>query len=207
MSKAENNNEELDYENETYQVSLREYKEKIALYRKNIEAYKAEVAKVIEKSNDMFEKQLIYVAAGTIAASVFIVEKFLPNIRAGFIFLLLCWACCGVAIIVNMLSHYINMLILPKTLEELNNAETSEFDPAKADKRRKITKIINGVTLFIYVIGLGFFVTYIIINIDNMNNDKSTKVTTPDETKGYQLNTTAPPKPTPPPPPPPKPKS
>ncbi|GEM_PF-3077204 len=203
-----NNIEEEEYKEQVaeYEVKLKAYHIQQEKYVKYLDAYRTEIGKVIEKSNDMFEKQLIYVAAGTLAASVLIVEKFLPDIRNDFNYLLLSWAFCGAAIVLNMVSHYFNMVVLPNTIKELHSAEGTGFNPDNANKRRSITKYLNGFTLAIYFAGLGFFVTYVVNNMENMNKPKVTHPSN-DGTKGYEINTTVPPKPNPPAPPPSKPSS
>ncbi|RYE52364.1 MAG: hypothetical protein EOP48_16665 [Sphingobacteriales bacterium] len=71
-----------DYDQEEYQTQLKIYENQIADYKEEVKAFKEEIKeyknyldKVIDKASDLFEKQLIYVAAGTIAGSVFIVES------------------------------------------------------------------------------------------------------------------------------------
>lgn len=196
--------EDVESIDQAYQKKLEEYEKEIKKikedYKQELGIYKTELKQVITKSNELFEKQLVYVAAGTIAVSAYIAEKFLKDVPNQFNLLLFCWASCGLAIILNMISHYINMIILPKTLDELSK---DNFNENNANDRRRCSNIINFATILLYGIGLLFFTTYITLNFENMNRENKS-ISNNKSTKGIPVSV-APIKPImPPPPPPPK---
>jgi hypothetical protein len=189
--------EEYERQVEQYEREQEEYLVREEAYKLEIKEYKTYLDKVIEKASDLFEKQLIYVAAGTIAGSVYIVEKFLAGTQHLLWLLLFVWGLCGGTILVNLLSHYFSMKWNTNTKNEIN--QNLDYK-AKEPHRIKNIDRLNVASLIMYFLGLVAFIFYIGLNIKDMNK---TTFSSP-ETKSMPVQA-APAKPTAPTPAPKKP--
>ncbi|UAY55716.1 hypothetical protein [Arachidicoccus terrestris] len=122
-----------------------------AIYKEKLKDYSISLEKMRDFSTDLFEKQLIYVAGGSIAASVWVIDKFLSGVQDGFIWVLLSWMAWGGTIVVNLLSHARAMMLYNRTLGEI---VSENYDKIKADKRGEVIERFNHISLIFYFCGI-----------------------------------------------------
>lgn len=135
-------------------------------FHEELEKYRIQIEYMRNKSNELFEKQLIYVSAGTIAGSIFIMDRFLSGIQRGFLFVIISWALLAAGIIVNLLSHFFASNFYNRTIGEITN---DRFDNEKADRRARGIHTFNVISLILYFLGLAFFIGYVIEDMQDFN--------------------------------------
>lgn len=120
-------------------------------YKEKLKDYSTSLEKMRDLSTNLFEKQFIYVAGGSIAASVWVIDKFLSGVQNGFIWVLLSWMAWGGPIVVNLLSHARAMVLYNRTLGEI---VMDNYDKIKADKRGNTIERFNHLSLIFYFCGI-----------------------------------------------------
>jgi len=136
------------------------------IYYEEVGKYRLQVEHMRDMSAKLFEKQLIYVTAGTIAASVFIMDRFLNGVQRGIWLILISWGLLGATILINLLSHFFAGYLYNKIIGDLINRR---FDSTKADNRVNKIMFFNIISLISYFIGIAFFAFYLTINIKGFN--------------------------------------
>lgn len=126
--------------------------------------YKKELLSLLEKSNDSFEKQLNYVAAGAIGVSMIIVEKVIKDLANSNCKLALIgsWVLLALTLISNLISHVYTFSMHSKTIEEID-LEQYDFETAKS--RNDKIKIWNVLSSILLVVGILLFIYFVSINI------------------------------------------
>ena len=141
------------------------------LFKKDVEDYKSEIIKSIDKNNDQFEKQFAFIAGGTLAGSFLLIEKIIPISSAICRqYIEISWGFLGLSLIANMLSFFIAARMMNKNLKEF--MEKIAFTPKMAN-RIKYINISNLICIVIYGIGIVFLSIFVVINFNNM--DKKVK--------------------------------
>lgn len=126
-------------------------------FRKNSET-------TLTKSQDDFEKQLVYISGGALTVSMFLIEKVvkdLPHASCKWV-LIACWTMLGFTLIVSLLSHFLCINFNYKTIEEID-ADT--YNPFKARQRNRIIKTINVSTFITLVLGIILLIIFTSINL------------------------------------------
>lgn len=134
-----------------------------------LEKYRNTIVEVLNKSNDLFEKQLSYISAGALGLSFILVEKVIGDIKTSkCISLLVCsWGLLGLTLVINLWSHLIAFRSHYKTINEINmhlNGE-SVFEKSKVKKRHNRIYKVNIFTLILLFLGLVSIILYTTINI------------------------------------------
>lgn len=131
---------------------------------KQLADFRAHSEATLNKSQDDFEKQLVYISGGALAVSMFLMEKVVKDLaKAECKWLLIaCWATLGFTLIVNLLSHFLCVQFNYKTIEEID-ADTYNF--SKARTRNRIVKIINAATLVTLISGIILLIIFTSINL------------------------------------------
>lgn len=119
--------------------------------------------KVIEKSEDDFEKQLIFIASGALGISFAFIEKIVPlNTSVYFLVLALSWISLTLALCVNLFSHYLSIKNLRKSKSEYSiyceDEEKLSFErlTSNNETRNKGMELVNYASTFLFSRGLYF---------------------------------------------------
>ncbi|NCA76146.1 MAG: hypothetical protein EOM90_07410 [Alphaproteobacteria bacterium] len=130
----------------------------------NLKEYRNELLKLLDKSQDSFEKQLTYVSAGSIAISMAFLERITGQINQTTCksLIILGWICLTVTLLINLLSHIFAYKSHYKTIEDIDNGN---YDQKIAIKRnRKIYKL-NNTSILMLILGIVSIVAYVSLNI------------------------------------------
>src|SRR5690606_25594032 len=124
----------------------------------------------VSSEND-FEKNLIYITAGTLILSLTFVEKVTPLPEAIHVWMIITsWGFLAASLILNIISHWfsINRVIsFEKILidTEISGNEINE----RIDKENNQIQILNTATLGTMIVGIIFLVLYCSFNTVNMS--------------------------------------
>ena len=141
--------------------------------------------KVKENSEKDYEKNLIYITAGTLVLSITFVEKVTPLPEAIEVWMIITsWALLSASIGLNLISHWLsirqaetlNKLVIDKDIEE---SEINKW----IDKKNKPINFLNGLTLLTVLFGIIFLVLYCSFNTLNMSNKEKTSTPAKREVK------------------------
>lgn len=183
-------------------------------FDKQLELFKADLKKTLEKSQDSFEKQLSYISAGAFGVTMAFIDKIVGklSLSTGKYLIILGWLFLGCTFIINLISHIVASKYHFKTIEDI---DSGKFDSLKATRRIKRINTINFASVVTLMIGILFIIIFIGKNIymseENQTNqsgdNKTTEVPVPPAhgsrvIPNLGFNPTTPvPKPTEPPPP------
>jgi len=126
--------------------------------------FKESLESILEKSQDDFEKQLIYISGGALSISMFFIEKVIKDLHqaSNKWLLITSWFLFGVTLFVNLFSHFLAGNSVYKTLSEIN---CDDYDKSRADKRNQTISTINISTLCSLGLGVLLLILFITINI------------------------------------------
>src|ERR1700731_2499004 len=101
-----------------------------------LKEYKTDLIKVLEKSQDNFEKQLSYISAGGLGLSMIFIDKIVKNVsHADFKWLLAgCWFFLGCTLVVNLISHLVSARYVYKNIDEIEN---DKYNSEKISQRTR----------------------------------------------------------------------
>lgn len=118
----------------------------------------------LTKSQDDFEKQLVYISGGALTVSMFLIEKVVKDLsRADCKWVLItCWTMLGFTLVVNLLSHFLCINFNYKTIEEI---DADNYNPAKARRRNGIIKVVNVSTFITLILGIILLIIFTSINL------------------------------------------
>lgn len=130
----------------------------------DLSSFKENLEKTLDKSQDDFEKQLIYVSGGALSISMFFIEKVIKDLHgASHKWLLITsWFLFGVTLFVNLIFHYLAGKSVYKTLSEINN---NKYNRSRFEKRNKTIDRINVSTLFSLGLGTLLLILFLTINL------------------------------------------
>ncbi|MDT3404266.1 hypothetical protein [Mucilaginibacter terrae] len=138
--------------------------------------------KIKEKSEDDYEKNLVYIAAGTLVLSMTFLDKIIKVDNAsGVVFLILSWGLLALTLLGNLVSHQLSsafhsecrLLYAACSVELPENAspdqvtihnETEAKADARLDQCNRIMVQINWSTTISLFVGIAFLVTFCSIN-------------------------------------------
>jgi hypothetical protein len=138
--------------------------------------------KIKEKSEDDYEKNLVYIAAGTLVLSMTFLDKIIKvDDASGVVFLILSWGLLALTLLGNLVSHQLSSafhsecrLLYAECSEELPEDASAELITALAeaqtkaetrlDKCNKIMVRINWSTTISLFVGISLLVTFCSIN-------------------------------------------
>ena len=125
---------------------------------------------IINKSEDDFEKNIVYLSAGGLTLSLLFIEKIIPIDGNVIIFWSLClsWILLGLSLLVNLVSHLVSAKICKIGISDKNNGTMSPDIRIKRKKDRAIiTDSINYFNVALLGAGIIFMVIFVGINLTN----------------------------------------
>ena len=131
---------------------------------------KNEHRNIINKSEDDFEKNIVYLSAGGLTLSLLFIEKIIPIDGNVIIFWSLClsWILLGLSLLVNLVSHLVSAKICKIGISDKNNETMSPDIKIKRKKNRAIiTDSINYFNVALLGVGIIFMVIFVGINLTN----------------------------------------
>ncbi|GAB4093560.1 hypothetical protein [Flaviaesturariibacter terrae] len=138
-----------------------------------------------EKTQETFEKQLSYLAAGTIGLSLVVLKDIIPLSGARCLVMLsFSWLALTACLLVNLFSHRVSYKSHYKTITEIQDGD---YDSDRAINRNRVVDIYNRSTVWLLFLGILLFLVFTIINVSVMS--KETKPQNPvDNTRGLTSN-------------------
>lgn len=122
--------------------------------------------RVIEKSEDDFEKLITYISAGALGLSITFIEKIVDlSDSTSLVFLISGWFLLVLALCVNLSSHYISSKLVQKSLEEYDNNDPNLNE--NIDSRNRKINRINIFTIVTLILGIASIVLFVTLNILN----------------------------------------
>ena len=148
--------------------------------RAYLSGYLADLKESQSKNNDLFEKQLSYIAGGTLAVSPFILERLVDFHQANFKLLLFtAWLLVISSLMSGLISAYKGVNLIRKSVLELNAAllNRGAFNSDVSNRRFRIIEILNISSIIFLMAGIILFFTFIGLNQMNMSEEKFPKPT------------------------------
>lgn len=138
----------------------------------NLQQFRNNLVETLNKNQEDFERQLIYVSAGTLGASMFFIEKIVNDMSLAHYkwLLIVSWLFLGGTIVINAISHFIAMNFNYKSIEEIDK---NEYSGKLALSRNRKLKYLNLVTVITLLIGILFLILFTSININMSDNKQS----------------------------------
>jgi large-conductance mechanosensitive channel len=147
----------------------------MAEYQDVIDKFNDSLDKVIEKGEDDFEKQLIFIASGALGISFAFIEK-IVNLNQSIYFpmLAMAWISFTVAMCVNLTSHYLSIQSNRATKEEFrkcceNKLPRDQFD-LNVEKRNKKMDRFNYSSIGLVFVGLFLLIAFVTFNVVNSHS-------------------------------------
>lgn len=138
-------------------------------YKKGLEDYCKSLVDIINKANEQFEKQLIYISGGALGVSFVIAQKIVEKLHTVDLkwMLVLSWIALTVVLLLNLISHKVAINIHSKSLSETQDYlayQTTNYDYEKIGERNKRMKIINIISIVLLSLGIVFLMVFTCIN-------------------------------------------
>jgi hypothetical protein len=128
--------------------------------------YRASLEHAISGSEDDFEKNLVYLSAGSLILSIGFIEKIVPMKNAHFLgFLIVSWVLIASTLLLNLSSHLISAGNSTKAREDLDNNIEPNLRYEKVKCRNKGIRKINWTSFSLFGLGIFFLIIYCSINI------------------------------------------
>ncbi len=128
------------------------------------------LAKIKEKGDDDYEKNITYISAGTLVLSLTFIEKIVNLNTSKFVWtLIISWLLLALTLLVNLISHQLSSFYHEKTIWDFD-ANDPKLE-SKITKRNKIIRRINWGTTFSLTIGILFLILFCSKNAINMANE------------------------------------
>lgn len=131
---------------------------------KELDNYKSELKRILEKSQESFEKQLSFISAGALGVTMAFLDKIVGNVKDSSCkgLLILSWLFLGATFIVNLFSHIIATKSYYKLIKEL---EQNQYSQEKASKRIQRINVLNIGSVICLLIGIVLVIIFISLNI------------------------------------------
>lgn len=128
------------------------------------------LADIKAKSDDDYEKNITYIAAGTLVLSLTFIEKIVSLNKSYAIWTLITsWTILVLTLLTNLVSHQLSSLFHEKTIEDFDKDDVN-LDK-KIVRRNRIIRSINWATTFSLIAGIIFLILFCSINSIKMAND------------------------------------
>ncbi|WP_144888641.1 hypothetical protein [Lacibacter cauensis] len=129
------------------------------------------LANIKDKSDDDYEKNITYIAAGTLVLSMTFIEKIVTLNKSNSIWILIfSWSVLVLTLLTNLISHQLSSLFHENTINEYDESNPKMLTNIKS--RNRIIRRINWSTTFGLTLGLILLVIFCSINSIKMTNDK-----------------------------------
>jgi hypothetical protein len=145
-----------------FQDAMMKYQEELEAVR----AIKKELLDVFHKSQDTFEKQLPYIAAGALGLSIGFIKDIVTPIKTSHYkwMLIAGWALLIITLLINLISHVIAGKHAKRGAKETEDVDKT-YDPDKINRRARIVEYINWLTIISLTGGIILIVLYIVLNV------------------------------------------
>jgi hypothetical protein len=128
--------------------------------------YRASLEHAISGSEDDFEKNLVYLSAGSLILSIGFIEKIVPMNNAHCTgFLIISWCLITLTLLLNLASYLISAGNSTKAREDLDNNIEPSLRYEKVKSRNKGIRQINWTSFSLFGLGIFFLIIYCSINI------------------------------------------
>lgn len=129
-----------------------------------LQEFRNELQLLVHKSQDDFEKQLVYLSAGGIAISMAFVEKLTGQISLTHckVFLISGWVLLALTLLINLASHVTTIKKHNQTIKEIDD---DNYDQTKAIKRNKMIGFYNRCSLIALFLGIIAIISFVFVNI------------------------------------------
>lgn len=146
-----------------YQEQLKEYHDELKRWKKHVQKLNEEFANLLTRSQDIFEKQLSYIASGALGLSVGFINNIVDLKTSTNKWMLVSgWGLLIVTLLLNLISHMVAASDAKKGKTETNNEKL--FDDRKINKRSEKMVSINWATVIMLASGIMLIVLYITLN-------------------------------------------
>ncbi len=151
----------------------------------------------INKSEDDFEKNLIFLSSGALGLTLIFIEKIVPPKDSICLYLLIIgWGLLALTLAVNLISHLISKKDIQKSQSDYDNYvnETIDYDKLveKQTIRNKKMDCINWLSVIIFISGILTIVLYTSLNFQNMAKKTTSSTKTTIRVEKVQLGRTSP---------------
>ena len=131
----------------------------------------------INKSEDDFEKNIIYLSSGALGLTLIFIEKIVSPYNSVYLFfLILGWSLLTITLAVNLASHLISKKFIQKSQIDFDDYINEALDYEKLDKnitsRNKKIDWINWISLALFILGILSIVLFTSLNFINMAKQK-----------------------------------
>lgn len=138
--------------------------------------FRESLQNVVDKSEDEFEKRLLYVAAGALGLSFsFITDIVVINQCKLLCLLIVGWGLLSLCILINLLSHLWSKNKANKAIDLVDERLISESNDSKLRSEIKrmngYTRLINNITVWFLFLGIISILSFATINL---HKDKTT---------------------------------
>lgn len=129
------------------------------------------IEKVKESSQNDYEKNIIYITAGTLVLSMTFIEKISPLATALSIWMIVTsWSFLAISLAVNLFSHWYSAYLATRLQKLLNNLSITAAEVnTKIDKFNARMQVFNICTFSSMFFGILFLVLYCSINAYHMS--------------------------------------
>lgn len=172
------------------------------------EANRRFIQEIKDKSDDDFEKNLVYITSGTLILSLTFIEKVAPLTEALWIYsLILSWVLLALSLLINLISHQRVSKYSLQYIEEYQQGKSENEINVIIVRNNKKISTMNNWAVGLLIFGIGFLIVYCSVNAYNMSKEKKAEIVKPssgsDKIGNGRTTTTLviPPKPTTAPPP------
>lgn len=149
------------------------------------------IDKIKQKSDDDYEKNVVYIAAGTLVLSMTFLEKIIKVESSTYIWILIVgWGFLALTLLCNLLSHQLSSLFHERCRDLYEKCEEPGENAAEADvqayntsladandrfeKYNSIIRYLNWTTTFSLFIGIALLVVFCSANALKANSNKIT---------------------------------
>lgn len=113
------------------------------------------------ESAKQFDKQILYIASGSIGISFSFIQKIVDLSKSGYNWLLITsWITLTIVVLLSLTSHYIAFKALNKQLELFY-----QENKIKAQKLNNVVKFLNISMIALLILGIALLILFVGINI------------------------------------------
>ena len=151
-------------EKEEHAEAVRKYENDLKKFEIAIQDFRKELLDVFHKSQETFEKQLSYIAAGALSLSIGFIQEIVKPIKTSHNkwMLILGWGALIFTLLINLISHFIAGWHAKQGAKEAANFE--KYDENKINRRGRWITGMNIATVATLTGGILLIVWYIVIN-------------------------------------------
>ena len=138
--------------------------------KENLDKAKAQFARLKEKGEDDFEKNLIYISTGAIGISFAFIEKIVDlQIATDKCMLIWSWIFFGLTLFISLMSHYVSGFLAGKVSDQLGEMKGSDEEYSVIQKQIKRNNYcidsMNYISIIFILVGLLLLIWFVSKNI------------------------------------------